>query len=71
MKNLKEVFFDMDEVLYNSMKNHVTPRIESFKKPDIDFPPEEAYLNETSTGNGTITRVYRKHKQRKANEKKR
>jgi len=69
MAKLKAVFFDMDGVLYDSMKNHVTTWVESFKRSGIDFPPEEAYMNEGRTGSGTISRVYSKHKQRKAAEK--
>ena len=68
MAKLKAVFFDMDGVLYDSMKNHVTTWVESFKKFGVDFPPEEAYMNEGRTGNGTIINSYRKYLNKEATE---
>jgi len=68
MTKLKAVFFDMDGVLYDSMKNHVTTWVDSFKKYGLDFPPEEAYLNEGRTGNGTIINSFRKYLNREATE---
>jgi len=68
MTKLKAVFFDMDGVLYDSMKNHVSTWVESFKKFGIDFPPEEAYMNEGRTGNGTIVNSFRKYLDKEATD---
>jgi len=68
MTKLKAVFFDMDGVLYDSMKNHVTTWVESFKRFGLDFPPEEAYMNEGRTGNGTIINSFRKYMNKEASE---
>lgn len=53
------VFFDMDGVLYDSMKNHEITWINSFKAQGIDFSAQQAYLNEGRTGFDTIKLVYR------------
>ncbi len=66
MTNLKAVFFDMDGVLYDSMKNHAASWIESFKRYGVDFPPEEAYMNEGRKGDDTIKRIFIKYKRREA-----
>ena len=58
---IKAVFFDMDGVLYDSMKNHESTWIASFKQYNIDLPAFEAYLNEGRTGNATIDYVFRKY----------
>ena len=63
---LKAVFFDMDGVLYDSMKNHVSTWVESFRKFGLDFPPEEAYMNEGRTGAKTIERSFKKYLHREA-----
>ncbi len=63
---IKAVFFDMDGVLYDSMKNHEMTWIESFKQYDIVLPAFEAYLNEGRTGNATIDYVFRKYLNRPA-----
>ncbi len=64
----KAVFFDMDGVLYDSMKNHEITWIESFKKAGIDFSAQQAYLNEGRTGNSTIHHIFRQKKGRDATE---
>jgi len=51
---INAVLFDMDGVLYDSMKNHAATWILGFSKYDIAFPEKEAYLNEGSTGDFTI-----------------
>jgi len=63
---LKAVFFDMDGVLYDSMKNHVSTWVESFRKFGLDFPPEDAYLNEGRTGAKTIELSFKKYLGREA-----
>ncbi|MCU4176585.1 HAD family hydrolase [Carboxylicivirga sp. N1Y90] len=66
IQNIKAVFFDMDGVLYDSMPNHEYTWIESFKTIGIDFPSEEAYLNEGRTGHSTIRNAIKKYLNREA-----
>jgi beta-phosphoglucomutase len=56
-QKINAVLFDMDGVLYDSMKNHAATWIQAFKKFNIDFPRKDAYLNEGSTGDFTIKTV--------------
>lgn len=65
---IKAIFFDMDGVLYDSMPNHEHTWVESFKTVGIDFPPEEAYLNEGRTGFSTICYAFKKYLDRPASE---
>jgi len=65
---LRAVFFDMDGVLYDSMNNHAITWVNSFKKLGVDFKPEEAYMNEGRTGDGTITLTFKKYLNREATE---
>ncbi len=55
----KAVLFDMDGVLYNSMKNHADTWVEAFRKFGVAFQSKEAYLNEGRTGTSTIEKVFR------------
>lgn len=70
LKNLpskpKAVFFDMDGVLYDSMKNHAYTWTESFSKVGIDFPQYDAYMNEGRTGPATIQLAFKAHLNREA-----
>lgn len=52
--NLKAVLFDMDGVLFDSMKYHARAWSETLKELGVNFSPEEAYLHEGRTGEGTI-----------------
>lgn len=63
-KQLKAFFFDMDGVLFDSMKNHEIAWRASFKEEGIDLPSEEAYLNEGSPAFETAKVVYKKFKNR-------
>ena len=63
---LKAVLFDMDGVLYNSMKNHADTWEEGFRKFGIPFEAKEAYLNEGRTGTSTIEKVFREKLEREA-----
>ena len=63
---IKAVFFDMDGVLYDSMKNHEATWIASFQQYHIALPPFEAYLNEGRTGNATIDYIFKKYLNRPA-----
>ncbi len=66
LNKIKAFFFDMDGVLYDSMPNHEYTWIKSFKTVGIDFPSEEAYLNEGRTGFSTIRYAYKKYLGREA-----
>lgn len=52
----KAVIFDMDGVLYDTMKQHTTAWLKVFKRYNTDVPPREIYLNEGRTSND-ITRI--------------
>ncbi|MCU4156907.1 HAD-IA family hydrolase [Carboxylicivirga sp. A043] len=60
-QTIKAVFFDMDGVLYDSMPNHEYTWIHSLKEYGIDFPAEEAYMNEGRTGFSTIRIAFEKY----------
>lgn len=59
--DLKCVIFDMDGVLYDSMKNHENTWVECFKPEGINFPACEAYLHEGRTGYDTIEYAFKKY----------
>ncbi len=65
-KNLKAVLFDMDGILYDSMKNHAYTWQESFKKWGINFPLYNSYMNEGRTGEATIKMAFEEHLNRQA-----
>lgn len=48
--NLKAVLFDMDGVLFDSMKNHAAAWHEAMKQYGMNLSREEAYLHEGRTG---------------------
>lgn len=70
--NLKAVMFDMDGVLFDSMKNHAHAWHTAMLKYGMNLSYEEAYLHEGRTGASTIDIVYSRQFGRKAtdNEKK-
>ncbi len=51
---LKAVLFDMDGVLFDSMPNHAHAWSAAMTELGLPMTPEEAYLHEGRTGNGTI-----------------
>ncbi|SFE99727.1 HAD family hydrolase [Thermophagus xiamenensis] len=57
--NTRVIIFDMDGVLYDSMKYHADTWVAAFKKYGFDFPRIEAYTNEGSTGDFTIKKAIR------------
>lgn len=65
-QKIKAVLFDMDGVLYDSMKHHASTWVDAFKQYNIDFPEKEAYLNEGSTGDATIKRAIKQIENREA-----
>ena len=56
--DLKAVFFDMDGVLFDSMKYHVIAWIKALQKIGVTFTEQQAYLNEGRTGASTIDEVF-------------
>ncbi len=55
--NLKAVLFDMDGVLFDSMKNHATAWHEAMKQYGMELSREEAYMHEGRTGAATVNIV--------------
>ncbi len=51
---IKAVLFDMDGVLFDSMPNHAYAWIHAMTDFGLRMEPEEVYMNEGRTGNGTI-----------------
>ena len=54
---LKAAMFDMDGVLFDSMKNHAKCWHETMAHFGMDLPEWEAYMHEGRTGAGTINLV--------------
>lgn len=65
-EKIEAVFFDMDGVLYDSMRNHATTWVQSFKQAGVEFPEYDAYLNEGRTGPSTIEVAFLKYGNRPA-----
>ena len=55
--DLKAAMFDMDGVLFDSMKNHARCWHETMAHFGLDLPEWEAYMHEGRTGAGTINLV--------------
>lgn len=51
---LRAVLFDMDGVLFDSMKNHAYAWSHAMTDFGLKMEPEEVYMNEGRTGKGTI-----------------
>ena len=66
--NLKAVQFDMDGVLFDSMKNHAAAWHEAMKQYGMHLSPEEAYMHEGRTGASTINIVSTRQRHREAAE---
>lgn len=66
--NLKAVLFDMDGVLFDSMKNHAAAWQEAMKRYGMNMSREEAYLHEGRTGAGTINIVSQRERGHQATE---
>jgi len=56
--NPKAIFFDMDGVLFDSMKNHAMAWVQAFHKVGLPFTEYEAYMNEGRTGSSTIDGIF-------------
>ena len=66
--NLKAVLFDMDGVLFDSMRNHADAWHEAMKQYGMHLSREEAYMHEGRTGAGTINIVSKRQRGREASE---
>jgi len=64
----KAVFFDMDGVLFDSMKNHATSWVRAMQEVGLQFTEKEAYMNEGRTGTSTIDGAFVKKLGRNATE---
>ncbi|HEY5593396.1 MAG TPA: HAD-IA family hydrolase [Paludibacter sp.] len=64
----KAVFFDMDGVLFDSMKHHARAWVKALKQMGLPFTEYEAYMNEGRTGASTIDGVFIKEYGRNATE---
>jgi len=65
---IKAVFFDMDGVLYDSMKFHADAWVTAMNDIKIPFTHYEAYMNEGRTGHSTIDGAFMKNLGRTASE---
>lgn len=64
----KAVLFDMDGVLFDSMKGHACAWVKAMEQVNLPFSEYEAYLNEGRTGASTINNVFKKVNGRDATE---
>lgn len=65
---LRTAMFDMDGVLFDSMKNHAYSWHETMKHFGLLLPYEEAYMHEGRTGAGTINIVSMRDRGHEATE---
>lgn len=66
--DIKAVLFDMDGVLYDSMKYHSRSWHQTMSEEGIDSTPEEFYLHEGRTGGSTINLLIERFYGRQATE---
>jgi HAD superfamily hydrolase (TIGR01509 family) len=66
--DIKAVFFDMDGVLYDSMRAHAAAWVKSMKQYNFLFAEYDCYLNEGRTGHDTINNEAKKQWGREATE---
>ena len=64
----KAVLFDMDGVLYDSMRFHARAWYETATRHQLNSTPELFYLYEGRTGESTINELYQKTFQRDATD---
>lgn len=55
---VKAVLFDMDGVLYDSMRNHSRAWVKAMNESGLPFTEYQAYLNEGRTGTATVNSVF-------------
>ena len=68
MMHLLTAMFDMDGVLFDSMKNHAYSWHTTMKHFGMHLPYEEAYMHEGRTGAGTINIVSKRDRGHEATE---
>ncbi|MEN9919375.1 MAG: hypothetical protein RL662_1811 [Bacteroidota bacterium] len=66
--DLKAVLFDMDGVLYDSMKYHAQSWYEAFSEENIHSTLDEFYLHEGRVGSNTINLLMQREQNREATE---
>ncbi len=66
--SVRAAMFDMDGVLFDSMKNHAYSWHETMKHFGFDLPEWEAYMHEGRTGAGTINIVSNRERGHDATE---
>lgn len=66
--DIKAVLFDMDGVLYDSMKYHSKSWYQTMTEEGIESTPEEFYLHEGRTGGSTINLLIERTYGREATE---
>lgn len=66
---LKAVLFDMDGVLFDSMKLHSEAWVKAMTESGLPFTHHQAYMNEGRTGTATINSVFVDINGREATEK--
>ncbi len=66
--HLEAAMFDMDGVLFDSMRNHARSWHETMAHFGMDLPEWEAYMHEGRTGAGTINIVSRRERGHEASE---
>lgn len=59
---IKAILFDMDGVLFDSMKIHAKAWVYAMNKFGIPFTEYDAYLREGMTGYGTIKEIFKERK---------
>lgn len=64
--DLKAVLFDMDGVLFNSMKYHAYSWVRAMQSAGLPFEEYDCYMNEGRTGESTINEFFSKYKGRLA-----
>lgn len=68
MKELKVVLFDMDGVLFDSMKNHTESWFLTMNKWNIPCTKDEFYLHEGRTGAGTTRLLFNRELHREPSD---
>lgn len=66
--DLKAVFFDMDGVLFDSMKYHAYAWVKAMRASGIPFTEYDCYMNEGRTGESTINEFSIKYRGHEATE---
>ena len=65
---LRAVFFDMDGVIFDSMRNHAFAWVKAMQEINIPFTEYDAYMNEGRTGQSTIDGAFNRTYNRDATE---